>query len=184
MRLRLFRLLFDRDCVAVRVELHHTVSLRVVDRKREHDCPAGVSVGTHLRREQVPVEDVVTEGERHTSVADEALGDDEGLGDAPRNLLDSVGQVDAEVVATPEERAVLIDVLRGGDDLNVIDAGENEIMERVVDRGLVVGIDQPFACADAIVSDALGDRAETRALTGCQNDTLHGSSLCSVVSFE
>ena len=74
--------------------------------------------------EVVAVEDVVTEDEGGVVVADEVGADDEGLGEAVRAGLDGVLQVDAPLAAVAEQLFEARGVLRGGDDQDVTDAGQ------------------------------------------------------------
>ena len=71
-------------------------------------------------------------------VADEVGADDEGLGQAVRAGLDGVLQVDAPLAAVAEQLLEARGVLRGGDDQDVPDAGQQERGQRVIDHRLVV----------------------------------------------
>ena len=88
--------------------------------------------------ELVAVEDVVAEDEGRIVVADEVGADDEGLGEAVRAGLDGVLQVDAPLAAVAEQLLEARGVLRGGDDQDVPDAGQQQRGQRVVDHRLVV----------------------------------------------
>src|SRR5690606_28519872 len=93
LRLRLGRLLLERDDPAVPIELNHSVTLRVPHRVSEHEC-ARLEAGDDLLQSGPPVEDVVAEDESHRITVDEVGADDEGLGDSLRLGLNRVGDVD------------------------------------------------------------------------------------------
>ena len=64
--------------------------------------------------------------------------EDEGLGEAVGDLLDLVGEAEADAGAVAEEGAEEGGGLGGGDDEDVADAREHEGGEGVVDHRLVV----------------------------------------------
>src|SRR6476660_4836247 len=79
-RLRLFRLLFDRQRAMVLVELDDAVALRIVHAVREYGRPLGARVRALQRfREAMAVEDVVAEDETTRMVADEVGADEKRL---------------------------------------------------------------------------------------------------------
>ena len=88
--------------------------------------------------EIVAVENVVAEDECRTLLADEVGPDDEGLGEAVGAGLDGVLQVDAPLAAVAEQLLEAWGVLRGGDDQDVLDAGQQQRGQRVVDHRFVV----------------------------------------------
>src|SRR5439155_1053623 len=87
---RLVRLLLDAQHVAVGVELHDAVVLRVGHRVGEDHAARDARVPAQRRAEALAVEDVVAEDQRDRLVADEVRGDDERLGDALRPGLRGV----------------------------------------------------------------------------------------------
>ena len=109
-------------------------------------------------------------------VPDEPPCDEEGFCDTSRNLLNTVRQVDAIRVAVAQRHTELLDVVGRSDDLDVVDAGHDEVGERVVDRGLVVGRNERLAHPGSIRADALGNRTEASTLASGQNECLQGSS--------
>ena len=60
--------------------------------------------------------------------------------------------------------------------LTCIDASRDEVGERVVNRGLVVGWDERLAHPSSIRADTLGNRTEASTLASGQNECLQGSS--------
>ena len=88
--------------------------------------------------EVMTVEDVVAEDQGGRVVADEVGADDEGLGEAVWARLDGVVQVDAPLAAVAEQLLEARGVLRGGDDQDVADAGQQQRGQRVIDHRLVV----------------------------------------------
>ncbi len=175
-RLRLLGLLLDRDGGAVLVEFDHSVVLGVVDLQGEDRRAVGLEAGLHLLVELCTVEEVISEGQRDVVVADEASGDQEALRDPAGYSLNAVRQIDAECVSVSQHHAELLDVVGCGDDLDVVDAGLDEVGERVVDRGLSVDRSGWFAHAYSIGADALGNRTEASTFASGQNECLQGSS--------
>ena len=117
--------------------------------------------------EVVAVEDVVAEDQGRVVVADEVGADDEGLGEAVRAGLDGVLQVDAPLAAVAEQLLEARGVLRGGDDQNVADAGQQERGQRVVDHRLVVDRQQ-------LLGYRQGGRMQAGAGTTGEDDAFAG----------
>ena len=84
------------------------------------------------------VEDVVAQNHGAPVLPDELLPQDEGLGKPVRGGLDLVRKPDAELLPASQEPLEVRQVLGGGDDEDVPDAGQHKGGQRVVDHGLVV----------------------------------------------
>ena len=135
----LLRFLFEAEYLAAGVELGDAVALGVMHVIGEDGGAGAALVGTAEDLvEVVAVEDVVAQHEGRVVVADEVGADDEGLGETVRAGLDGVLQVDAPFAAVAEQLFEARGVLRGGDDQDVLDAGQQERGQRVVDHRLVV----------------------------------------------
>ena len=126
--------------------------------------------------EVVAVEDVVAEDQGGTVVADEVGADDEGLGEAVRAGLDGVLQVDAPLAAVAEQLLEARGVLRGGDDQDVTDAGQQQRGQRVVDHRLVVDRQQ-------LLGDRQGGGMQPGAGAAGEDDAFAGSHDVCVFSF-
>ena len=134
-------LLLDGDGPPLAVELDDAEALGVVHVVAEDRGAARLGVldgARQVARQAVAVEDVVPQHERARLAVDELLADGEGLRQAVRRGLLSVGQVHAVARAVPEQALEVGQVGRRGDDQDVADARQHEGAERVVDHGLVV----------------------------------------------
>ena len=134
-------LLLDGDGPPLRIELDDAEALGVVHVVAEDRGAARLGVldgARQVARQAVAVEDVVPQHERARLAVDELLADGEGLRQAVRRGLLSVGQVHAVARAVPEQALEVGQVGRRGDDQDVADARQHEGAERVVDHGLVV----------------------------------------------
>ena len=135
----LLRLFFEAQDLAVGVELGNAITLGVMHVVGEDGraCATLVGVAENIV-EVVAIEDVVTQHEGRVVVADEVGADDEGLGKAVRAGLDGVLQVDAPLATVAEQLLEARGILRGGDDQDVANAGQQQRGQRVVDHRLVV----------------------------------------------
>ncbi|MCY1417889.1 hypothetical protein D9M71_334340 [compost metagenome] len=137
--LRLGRFFFQADCLALRVELDHAVTLRVLHVVGEH---AGALAAVHGVAQQLlevmAVIDVVAQHQRRQVVADEVFTNQEGLCQAVWRGLHGVGDVDAPLVAVAQQLLEAWGVLRGGNDQDVLDARQHQCGQRVVDHWFVV----------------------------------------------
>lgn len=134
-------LLLNGDGAALRIEFHDAEALGVVHVVAEDRGAARLGVldgARQVARQAVAVEDVVPQHERARLAVDELLADGEGLRQAVRRGLLSVGQVHAVARAVPEQALEVGQVGRRGDDQDVPDARQHEGGQRVVDHGLVV----------------------------------------------
>ncbi|MNP57172.1 hypothetical protein D3C76_1519730 [compost metagenome] len=71
------------------------------------------------------MEDIVSEDQAHGIVANELLANQESLGQAVRRRLLRIAEFDAELAAVAQQVAVLGQVVGGGDDENLADAGQH-----------------------------------------------------------
>ncbi|KRH79045.1 hypothetical protein FERRO_01060 [Ferrovum sp. JA12] len=139
-------LFFDADGLALGVELHHAVTLRVLHVVGEHGCAAGLCIG---RLEQgleiVTVVDVIAQHQSAGMGANERFPDEESLCQPVGAGLHGVLQVHAPLRAVTQQLLETGCVLRRADDEHIAHACQHERAERVVDHGLVVHRQQLLA---------------------------------------
>ncbi|MDT4878844.1 hypothetical protein FQZ97_1144760 [compost metagenome] len=112
------------------------------------------------------MEDVVAEDQAHGVFADKRLADQEGLGQAVRRWLFGIVEAHAELAAIAEHLLELRQVVRGGDDQDVADAGKHQHRNRVVDHRFVVDRQQ-------LLGHAEGDRVQPRTGAAGEDDSFH-----------
>ena len=162
-------LLLDGDGPPLAIELHDAEALGVVDVVAEDRGAARLCVlhgARKVARQAVAVEDVVAEHQGARLAGDELLADGEGLRQAVRARLLSVGQVHAVARAVPEQALEVGEVRRGGDDQDVPDARQHEGGQRVVDHGLVVDRQQ-------LLGGHERERVQARAGPAGEDDAFH-----------
>ena len=162
-------LLLDGDGPPLAVELDDAEALGVVHVVAEDRGAARLGVldgARQVARQAVAVEDVVPQHERARLAVDELLADGEGLRQAVRRGLLSVGQVHAVARAVPEQALEVGQVGRRGDDQDVADARQHEGAERVVDHGLVVDRQQ-------LLGGHERERVQARAGPAGEDDAFH-----------
>ena len=164
------RLLLDGDGLEALIELDHAVGRGVGHLVGVDDAAVGAGVTAQLGAHAGAVEDVVAQDQGGTVVTDEVGAQDECLSQAVGLLLNRVGQVDAELGAVAQETVEGGGVVGGGDDQDVLDPGEHEGAQRVVDHRLVVDGHQ-------LLGGPQGDRVESRAGASGQNDSSHAPSM-------
>ena len=175
-RLGLGGLLLDGDGPPLRIELHDAEALGVVHVVAEDRGPARLCVldgARQVARQTVAVEDVVAEHERAGLTIDELLANGEGLGQAVRRGLLRVGEADAEARAVAQQTFEVGQVLRRGDDQDVLDARQHEGRQRVVDHRLVVDRQQ-------LLGGHERERVQARAGPAGEDDALHINTLPSI----
>ena len=118
--------------------------------------------------EPVAVEDVVAQDQPDPVVADVVGADDERLGQPVRARLHGVRQRDPELRPVTQEPVELLDPVGRGDDQPVLDPGQHQRGERVVDHRLVVDRHQLLAHRE-------GDGVQPGAGPAGQDDSTHGS---------
>ena len=147
--LRVLRLLFHAEHLAVLVELDDAEALRVRDIVTEDGAAALVlGVGGGVLQdlgEAVAVEDVIAEDHRAAVVADELLAEDECLCQTVRRGLDLILQMDAVLAAIAQQRLETGRVGGGRNNQDVLNARQHEGGQRIVDHRLVVDRQQLFA---------------------------------------
>lgn len=162
-------LLLNGDGAALRIEFHDAEALGVVHVVAEDRGAARLGVldgARQVARQAVAVEDVVPQHERARLAVDELLADGEGLRQAVRRGLLSVGQVHAVARAVPEQALEVGQVGRRGDDQDVPDARQHEGGQRVVDHGLVVDRQQ-------LLGGHERERVQARAGPAGEDDAFH-----------
>ncbi len=165
------RLLLDRECAPVAVELDDAVALRVAHPVAEDPGAVldGRAVLEHCRQAGA-VEDVIAEHETRGPARQELAAEEEGLGEALGPRLLAVGETHAEAAAVAEKLAVGRQVAGRGDDEHLADAGEHQQAQGVIDHGLVVDRQQ-------LLADDHGHRVEAGARAAREDDALHGPTL-------
>lgn len=162
-------LLLDGDGAALAVELDDAEALGVVHVVAEDRGAARLGVldgARQVARQAVAVEDVVAEHQRARLAGDELLADGEGLGQAVRAGLLSIGEVHAVARAVPEQALEVGQVGRRGDDQDVPDPRQHEGGQRVVDHGLVVDRKQ-------LLGGHERERVQARAGPAGEDDAFH-----------
>ena len=101
-------LFFDAQHLALRVKIHHTVSLGVADVIREHDGAVRVGVGTKRSAKAIAVENVVSQDQRHFVVPHKFFAQDKRLREAIGHFLHSVAE------RAPQIRTVSQQALKRG----------------------------------------------------------------------
>ena len=127
--------------MAVLVKGDNAETLGVVDKVAEHGAAAGGGVGCSALEplgETGAVEDVVAQNHGAAVVADELLAQNERLCQAVRAGLYLVLQVQAVLAAVPQQGLKTRGVGGGGNDQDVLDAGQHQGGQRVVDHRFVV----------------------------------------------
>ena len=84
------------------------------------------------------VKHVVAQNQRHAVTADERFGDEKRLGDARRFQLFAIIDGESPRLAVAEQLHEARQVLRRGDDAQLVDAALDERRQRVIDHGLVI----------------------------------------------
>ena len=164
------RLLLDGDGLEALVELDDAVGGGVGDLVGVDDAAVGAGVAAQLGAHAGAVEDVVAQDQGGAVVTHVIGTEHEGLRETVGLVLDGVGDVDAELAAVAEQAVEGGGVVGGGDDQDVLDPGEHEGAQRVVDHRLVVDGHQ-------LLGGPQGDRVESRAGASGQNDSSHAPSM-------
>ena len=138
----------------------------------EHDAGAAALLGEVLDGgPEGALDDVVPQHDEHRVVGHEALGQAQGLGDAPGPVLVGVAEaVDAVLVAVAEEAQELPGVGAAGHEHHLVDPGQDQRLDGVADHGPVVDGQQ------VLVGDP-GERVQPGPAPPGQDDALHGRSV-------
>ena len=140
-RLGLCRFLFDGEAVSVCIELGHAIAFGVAHPIAEYGGLLFFFGSTHGLAEHggkpVSVENVVAQHQAGGIVTDELLADEEGLCQAVGRGLLGIFETHAEVAAIAQQTLEARQVVRGGDDEYLADAGQHEHGYGVVYHGLV-----------------------------------------------
>ena len=149
------------------IELHHAVTLRVLDQVGE-DQAALFQAARRLQygAQAVAVEDVVSEHQADVVVADELLADEEGLGQPLGPGLLAVGQVQTELRAIAQKLLEIGQVVRGGNDQDVPDIRQHQGGQGIIDHRLVVDGQQ-------LLADNPGKGMEPGAGAPREDDAFH-----------
>jgi len=84
------------------------------------------------------VENIVAEDEAGAVAGEELLTEEKGLGQAVGFGLDLVAEADAELRAVAEQLLEARQILGGGDEQNLAQAGQHQGREGIIDHRLVV----------------------------------------------
>ena len=144
-------LFLNGDSVFVGVKLYYTVALGIVDAVTEDTSFSFVSHSLYGAFQEawhaVSIEDVISQDQTGVIVANEVASYDECLGQAVGTGLFSILQPDAVVASVAQQTLEHGQVLRGGDDEDVSDAGQHQYRDGVVHHRFVVDGYQLFADA-------------------------------------
>ena len=162
--LRVRWLLLDTQRLAVGVELHYAIAMRIGDVVSEHrGSPARAGGVLEHGAHSTAVEDVVAEDQRARVAADELAADEERLSKSIRSRLLGVVQGQANVCAVPQQRLETGQIVGRGDDEDVADTRQHQRGQRVVDHRLVVDRHQ-------LLTGAQRERVQSRARSSGQDD--------------
>src|SRR4030095_1623857 len=144
MTLRLLRFFLQTNCLALSVELHHAVALRVADliSKNASSVLDGQSVPVKI---EFPVENVVAQNERHTGGAEEFCTDQESLSDSFRLRLLGVFDANAKLRAVAQIIAQHRQIFGCGNDQHVPQTAEHQRGQWVTNHWFVVDRKKLFA---------------------------------------
>jgi hypothetical protein len=131
-------------------------------------APNGPGIGRGQRLAKIAaVKKIVAEHEGGGRAGEEVGADEERLGEPVGLGLLGVGKVEAELRAVAEQALEQRQILRGGDDEDLPDAGEHQHRQRVVDHRLVVHRHELFAHGDGErVKPGAGPAGEDDAAAG------------------
>ena len=157
-------LFFDADRAALRIELHHSIALRVLDMVGEDRRPLRLGIGRAQEGDEVvTVEQVVAQHQGTGRAADEALTDQERLRQPVRAGLHGVLDLHAPLAAVTEQLLESRRVLGRADDEHITQARQHERAQRVVHHRLVVHRQQ-------LLADGQRGRMQTGARTSGEHD--------------
>ena len=123
------------------------------------------------------MEEVITKDEGAAIIAKEILADQESIHDASWNVLDSIGDLHAELAAIAKQHLEAIVIAGIGDDHDFVDASLHQSRKRIIDHRLIVDRGEQFVVRGS-------DRVEPRAIASAEDDTFHeGVSFRGSLSF-
>ena len=164
--LRFDRLFHDIQDLPGGVEFNHAIPFRIFDPIAEHQAAPGQLHGPLQNPlEPMAIKNIVPQNEADPVPADEFLADDESLGQALGAGLFRIGKAQTQLSPVPQQALISGQVLRGGDEENVPDAGQHEDRQGIVDHGLVIDRQELFA-------HHLGNGIEPGPGSSRQNDSL------------
>ena len=112
----MLRLLFDRDCLSVLIELNDAETFRIVYIVAEYGgafAPFCVFYGGFQTFFQsVSCENIIAQYHGHTVVSDKVGADDKGLSQSVGTWLHRIGKADAELMAVSQESLKSGSILR------------------------------------------------------------------------
>src|SRR6266478_6694650 len=129
------RLFFDAKCAPAVVELHHAITLRIVNAISE-DRRAGSRHGCMLKQlgKALPVENVIAESKCGSFAVDEPPSYQKGLSQTVGTWLNLVRNVQTPRGAVPEQVLETRLIPWRSDDENIANPGQHQRCERVVDH--------------------------------------------------
>ena len=162
--LGLGRFFFQREHLALLVELRHAIALGVGDMVGKH---AGACIALHGTAQQLveimAVEDVVAQHQGAGRTVQKGLANQKGLRQAVRAGLHRVLQLDTPLAAIAQQLLKAWCVLGGADNQNLFDPRQHQGGERVVDHRLVIHRQQ-------LLADCQSGRVQAGAGAARQDD--------------
>ena len=171
--LGLRRLFLDGNAVALGIEFRHAITFGVGNPITEDRRFAAVSIGhspAQLPFKAGAMEDVVSQDHAGGIVADEFPADDESLGQAVGRRLLGIGETDAIIGAVSQQTLEAGQVVRRGDDQDILDTGQHEHGDRIVDHRLVID-------GKELLGNSFGNGIEAGTASAGKNDSFHNSWL-------
>ena len=159
-RLGLGWLLLDAGGVAMLIESHNTEAVGILDGMGKDSGRVLCFGACHSRLEHggeaLAVEDVVAQHQASSVIADKLLADDEGLCQALGTGLLGIAELYAQLVACTQQSLEHGQVVRGGDNQYLADAGKHQHRDGVVNHRFVIDGNQ-------LLGDSLGDGVQARS---------------------
>ena len=160
-----FGFLLNRNRLAVRVELHHPVALRVVDVITENGRPA-IELRKRLAENIAAIKDIIAENQRHVVVTNKRFRNQKRLRDAGGFGLLAIINAQPKTTTIAEQLFKARQVMGCGNKTEFPDATFNQSRERIINHRLVINRLELFARDER-------QRIESRSRPTCQYDAFH-----------
>ena len=132
------RLLFERDCAALSVELHDAIALWVADAVAEDRWLVTRSRLLEKARQIRSIEDIVAKNKAGIVIAEKLAAENKGLSESVRDFLNFVGELHSKLRAVAEEPLEVRQIGGCRDYQHFSDVREHQGGKRIVDHRLVV----------------------------------------------